>query len=61
MAFEAFAPHLGLAPPGDTPNGPFALAAAVRAVADLRTAFATRERPDGVWLAASAWLVLATA
>jgi SAM-dependent methyltransferase len=116
MAFEAFAPHLGLAPPVDTPNGPFALAdpgyvrsllgragwrdvriravqeplragndvedavafevadpdtaaslaaadpaAAVRAVADLRTAFATRERPDGVWLAASAWLVLATA
>ena len=36
-------------------------AVAARALADLRAAFAARERADGVWLAAAAWLVLATA
>ena len=36
-------------------------AAAARAVADLRAAFAARERSDGVWLATAAWLVRATA
>jgi SAM-dependent methyltransferase len=36
-------------------------AAAARAVADLRAAFAARERRDGVWLAAAAWLVTARA
>jgi SAM-dependent methyltransferase len=35
-------------------------ATAARAVADLRAAFAARQRPDGVWLAAAAWLVTAT-
>jgi SAM-dependent methyltransferase len=34
---------------------------AAQAVADLRAAFATRERPDGVWLGAAAWLVQAVA
>jgi SAM-dependent methyltransferase len=34
---------------------------AAQAVADLRAAFAARERPDGVWLAAAAWLVRAAA
>jgi SAM-dependent methyltransferase len=34
---------------------------AARAVADLRAAFAARERPDGVWLGAAAWLVRAVA
>ena len=36
-------------------------AAAARAVADLRAAFAARQRPDGVWLAADAWVVTAEA
>ncbi len=36
-------------------------AVAARALADLRAAFAARERPDGVWLAAAAWLVRAVA
>jgi SAM-dependent methyltransferase len=36
-------------------------AVAANAVADLRAAFAARERPDGVWLAAAAWLVRAVA
>lgn len=36
-------------------------AAAAQALADLRAAFAARERPDGVWLAAAAWLVTAVA
>ena len=36
-------------------------AAAAAAVADLRAAFAARERPDGVWLSAAAWLVRAVA
>jgi SAM-dependent methyltransferase len=36
-------------------------AVATRAVADLRAAFAAKQRPDGVWLAASAWLVCAVA
>jgi SAM-dependent methyltransferase len=35
--------------------------AAAQALADLRAAFAARERPDGVWLAAAAWLVSAVA
>jgi SAM-dependent methyltransferase len=35
--------------------------AAANAVADLRAAFAARQRPDGVWLAAAAWLVTAAA
>ena len=64
VTHEALAPHLGLAPPTTRPAGPFSLAdpAHVRAVlADLRAAFAARERPDGVWLAAAAWLVRATA
>jgi SAM-dependent methyltransferase len=34
---------------------------AAQAVADLRAAFAARERPDGVWLGAAAWLVRAVA
>jgi SAM-dependent methyltransferase len=34
---------------------------AAQAVADLRAAFAARERPDGVWLGAAAWLVQAVA
>jgi SAM-dependent methyltransferase len=34
-------------------------AVAAAAVTDLRAAFAARERPDGVWLAAAAWLVTA--
>ena len=36
-------------------------AAAAQARDDLCAAFAARERPDGVWLAAAAWLVRATA
>lgn len=36
-------------------------AAATAAVTALRTAFAARERPDGVWVAAAAWLVRAVA
>ncbi|SOD73001.1 methyltransferase family protein [Jatrophihabitans sp. GAS493] len=36
-------------------------AAAARARADLRAAFAARQRPDGVWLAAASWLVTAFA
>jgi SAM-dependent methyltransferase len=36
-------------------------AVAAQAVAELRAAFAARERPDGVWLAATAWLVQAYA
>ena len=36
-------------------------AKAARAVADLRAAFAARQRPDGVWLAADAWVVTAEA
>ena len=36
-------------------------AVAARARADLRAAFAARERPDGVWLSSAAWLVRATA
>lgn len=36
-------------------------AAAAQALADLRAAFAARERPDGVWLTAAAWLVSAVA
>jgi len=36
-------------------------ATAARAVADLRAAYAARQRPDGVWLAADAWLVTAVA
>jgi SAM-dependent methyltransferase len=36
-------------------------AVAAQAVADLRAAFAARERPDGVWLGAAAWLVRAVA
>jgi SAM-dependent methyltransferase len=32
-------------------------AVAAQAIADLRAAFAARERPDGVWLKAAAWLV----
>jgi SAM-dependent methyltransferase len=115
LAFDALAPHLGLARPSNRPEGPFALAdpvhlralltragwvdveidelrepllagrdaddavefelsdpetaqqlaaagpdAAARARADLRAAFATLERTDGVWLAATAWLVRAT-
>ncbi len=116
VAFDALAPHLGLAPPVDRPNGPFSLAeparvrtmldragwrdieisevreplragsdaddavafevsdrdvaaelaaadpaVATKAIADLRAAFAARERPDGVWLAAASWLVRAVA
>lgn len=34
---------------------------AAQAIADLRAAFAARERPDGVWLAAAGWLVSAVA
>jgi SAM-dependent methyltransferase len=34
---------------------------AAQAVTDLRAAFAARERPDGVWLGAAAWLVRAVA
>jgi SAM-dependent methyltransferase len=36
-------------------------AVAAQAVADLRAAFAARERPDGVWLGSAAWLVRAVA
>jgi SAM-dependent methyltransferase len=36
-------------------------ALAAQARADLRAAFAARERPDGVWLAAASWLVRAVA
>jgi hypothetical protein len=36
-------------------------AVVTRALADLRAAFAARQRQDGVWLAAAAWLVRAVA
>lgn len=35
--------------------------AAAAAVADLRAAYAARTRPDGVWVAAAAWIVRARA
>src|SRR4051812_31367253 len=36
-------------------------AVVARALADLRAAFDERERPDGVWVAAAAWVVTAVA
>jgi SAM-dependent methyltransferase len=55
VAFETSDPDVAAALVSAEP------ADAAQAVADLRAAFAARERPDGVWLGAAAWLVRAEA